>query len=519
MNDIALTRHTIQTLIDLQHRAVELIPERLRILFNESTYELEKLDVHDLYPYSQPGKAVINFSRFRQESKNIMQLFARLEIFIGKAPSTVQEHLDTLLYFFEEAGKIDIYDYLFLTIDEVKSFLTNHNYSANQSYKVCNALKCFYLILESLAAKKAVTMDIKELDTMIRKYTSMVKATQNAHKTPSIDEEYFDALKIELPRIIWNNQIPINYRMTAALIMLEMYTGLRPSELYTLKTTSKVTRTTNKGKSIDYLIYGVPKLSHGGRVAKYAECYMLPGAVTAFENLMTLRQQIPGHESTDLLFIFDNNLPTKSKNLSYYSDRLFMGYLKHLSTDYTWASVKVRNIGGKKYRIPSMTQFRVHLCSYLYYEGIPMHIVELCMSHMSSSMEAYYVRHKDKIFEGEQDKANKILGPLLGNDYDLSGNNSESEKVLDEIIHMLMKYRYTVTKLQEAKDKDWGILIAKYDSQLRDIRSTGLRPALKYLHTKMEKESTESILVRHPSLTKIIGNIHKIEEEIDYDNR
>lgn len=493
-------------------------PARLRALFAPEMLGADRLDVSEFYPYANPERCVIRFDKLPTAVSIPCRTFARLEIYFGKAPSTVQGHLGCLTTLFNEVlSKRGVRDYHMMTLDDVKAVVNSGKFSAGQCAKMCGALKYFLMVMKSFCGQFYIRMDMDGLEDTRRRFATLEAATANAHKTPDIDPAYFDALENRFPALVKNASIPINYRMSMALQWLDMYVGLRSSDLFTLTVNSHVMKTTTKGKRADYLYYGVPKLSQGGRFRKYAECYMLPGAVTAFEAILELRKQIPGHETTDSLVVFENKGQggkTDAQRFRYYRTKMFVKYFNDLCTSH-WDEVKTTTIDGKVYHIPNLTQFRVHLCSYLYSQGIRLHIIELGMSHLTNAMVAYYARVKDITFRKQNSRVDNIIRTRINNDFDLEDHDEKGEVLLGDLLLSLSRFRTYSDIRTKMEKKGYDYEENRYTRKCRNVIFTEIRPALSYLDHVVASSGRTQVLKTHPSLKHIIENVDKILSEIE----
>lgn len=488
------------------------VPGRLRVLFAPETYDDDVLDVSALFPYSLAEKCIIRFNTLPVALSVPCRAFARLEIFFGKAPSTVNSYLGNLTILFNEVLKRGVWDYRMISLDDVNAVVNSGRFSASTCSKMCVALKIFLMVMKSFCGQYLFCMDMDGLDDLCRRYTALESSTRNANKTPDIDSAYFDALEAGLPILVWNESLPINYRMSAAFIWLDMYVGLRLSDAFTLTVNSHVVKTTTTGKRVDYLYYGVPKLSHGGRVKKFAECYMLPGAVTAFEALLKLRKLIPVHEKTDSLFILEGNGKMEHR-FRYYKTNIYLKYFKDLCTSY-WDNVKKTMIEGQIYYIPNMTQFRVHLCGYLYNEGVRLHIIELGMSHLTKTMLAYYVRVKDKTFKKQNSRVDNIIRSRMNNDFAIENCEEKGEQLLGDLLLSLSRFRTYARMCSRMEEKGYDYEIDRYTKQCWNTIFTEIMPAFGYLDRVVACKGRGNVLKVHPGLRHILENTENILKEI-----
>ena len=503
----------VNVLSDLRKGYVTGMPERLAALFRGGVTSPGTLDVSAFFPYAPQHRCVIDFRKVPLEMMEAVQIMSRMEIYLGKAPSTVQGHIGVLSRLFERALKEDIWDYRMLDLQDLKRILNDSGLSDGQCAKTCAALNLLYVMMGSFFGQTMVQMDLEGLESLRRAFSVREQATQNARKTPDIDPDYFEALENALPILVMDESLPINYRICAGLLWLELYVGLRPSELVDLKTTSHIVKKTVNGREADYLFYRPLKLEHGGSVERFSECYMLPGAVLAFETLLNLRRLVPGWEKTDNLFILEGDGRNDERRFNYYITRLFGERLKDLCTQ-SWSEVKTRLYKGKRYHIPSLTQYRVHLCGYLYRQGVRLHIIELGMSHLTQSMLAYYVRVEDRTFRKEHSRLDNLIRTQINNDFDLEDHDEKGEELLRSFLLSLSSFRVSARRVDEMRRKGYDYEVDRYTKKCRNILSTELRPALSYLDRVIKGEGTESVLFRHPSLTRVVTDMETIINEL-----
>ena len=186
--------------------------------------------------------------------------------------------------------------------------------------------------------------------------------------------------------------------------------------------------------------------------------------------------------------------------------------MKDLATG-NWEDVKLRFIDGKPYRIPNLTQFRVHLCSYLYRQGIGIHIIELGMSHLTEAMRAYYVRVQDRTFRSYQNRMDNIIRSRINNDFDLVDHPEKGEELLRDLLLSLSQFRVSARRLTEMKAKGYDYEVDRYSKKCRNLLSTVLRPGLRYLDRAISFEGKDAVLKRHPALVAVISNVGSIENE------
>ena len=78
------------------------LPAYLEILFDEAHFGDSSLNVSPLFPFADPKNCIISFARLPKDLYEVGRLLGRFEIFFGRAPRTVQSHLNLLTAFFND---------------------------------------------------------------------------------------------------------------------------------------------------------------------------------------------------------------------------------------------------------------------------------------------------------------------------------------------------------------------------------------------------------------------------------
>lgn len=510
-----LTRLGLQTLVSFLRVRNGKLPASLELLFDEKHFMDDTLDVSAMYPFAEPESCIINFRRLPRDLREIGQLMGRVELFLGKAPATVQQYLDLLIVFFNELGtKRNYIDFRFIGIDDVRLVLDDGRRSPGVCRKTCTALKTLFSIAGNIYDSKMFAMDMDALEHLRADYARLANATRDASKTPDIDSEYFDELGTRLLRLSADPSVPVNYRMTALFTILFMWTGFRPSELFALTTNCHVTKTSSNGRAIDYIRYKVPKLQHGGSSRVTCDAYALPMAVAAYNMLFELRRQVPGWETTDRLYILDGSVKVRI-GYKYYEERIFTRYLKDLSTA-QWETVRRHTIEGKTYYYPNLTQYRVHLCGWLYRQSVKMSVIELGMSHMTAAMHAYYVRVMDRTFAQQHRRADNAIRTRLNNDFSLEaeGYSEIGERLLKDFVLNYNNFKTACERYDEMVTKRYDYEIEQYGKKITNYIFSELRPALSYLDHVLKRDGREDVLKSRPALRLVIDKIDAILIEL-----
>lgn len=508
------TLQSVSPLLEfIQETESSRLPSILRTLFDPAKLDADTLDVSELFPYAT-SSCVLKFHVLPSTIREEGRYYARLAIYLGKAPVTVQGHLRRLSSVFREAHhRFHVWDFRQLTFGQLSAIISASQQGAGEKSKTCTALRYFFMYMASFCGKLSMNMDLEALQAMERRLALLESSICEAGKTPDIDPDYFEALESELPLLAVRKDVPIEMRMTAGLLHLELHVGIRPLELVTLTTDRHIVKEGTNGRKTDYLAYEVHKLSHGGREKVMCQCYMLPGAVAAYELLLELRKEVEGHAHTDRLFIMPGKLAVNERRYRDCVEKLFLTYLPHLCKS-SWNEIKRRSIKGRTYYIPSLMQYRVHLCSYLYRQGVRLHVIELGMSHLTDAMLAYYVRAEDRTFCMHQKRADNILLTRIGNDYAVDASGHKGDELLSLLPLSLSQLRVYQAGLERMTSRGYDYEVDRYTKLCRNKLITEVRPALSYLSRLVAMEGEEAVLGAYPSLRPVISEMDSLTNQL-----
>lgn len=492
----------------------------VKVLFDPKHQNDDILDVSALFPYADPDRCKVDFRKLPPALLGPGRAFARLMMFYGSAAATAQNKINALVLLDKKMTELGLQANInTLSMEEINAVVNSSNISDQQSYRLCITVYNMINIFKSIYKNEFYAMDLKELALLATAFGRVIRKGKNAGKTPDVDEDYFDILNLRLPGIIWDRDIPYNYRLTAALILLEMWVGLRRSELFRLTKDALIVRKTTNDRHFTFLKYGVPKLSHGGRIEVYNETYMLPAAVSAFDALLALRDENKKAKKSDLLVVYEGESDHTESLYSYYARRLFYQYFPDITVgEQNWSLVKqhyVKQCGIVYY--PTVTQFRVHLCGFLYQQGVKHHIIEIGMSHLSNTMTAYYHRVKDSTFQQEQSIVDRKIRTDINNDFDIVDHDELGEDLLKELILYWSKYKVYKDKFKEVvkKGKSYEYEACRYADKLNILIETQIQPTFDYLEKKRSAVGDVEVLKTHPMLKNILPNLETIKSDID----
>lgn len=182
-------------------------------------------------------------------------------------------------------------------------------------------------------------------------------------------------------------------------------------------------------------------------------------AVEAFKTLVELKKTNTYAANSEYLFCFLTpsgglvEVPTCPSTFTQLTHKFLTSYLYEDATK-EWEGIpktcarhydKVqKKRSSEKISVPTITQYRVRLCSYFYSHGVDLPFIEINMGHMSCDMAAYYYRKEDEAHQKELKTAATFLKNIIWNDYEPLGVNGHTIK--KDIKSILARTNYDVYK-------------------------------------------------------------------------
>lgn len=437
-------------------------PSKAKISFLDDTWDFSQ------YFVSAHRRSMrVNFGKLPVEIKEEAKFFAIHRILRGAQVETIQGDIARLVTFFIRYKRYfplkDSYD---ITYDDVQKIF-NEWTSASYHYTLISALYRLYSFI-SANQPSALSLDLKKLSKMVVDISRAEKVAHHYRKTPNIPEEY--VRKIERTALdVMRNAPPLmaeyNMRMVACYLIFSMWTGLRASELLTIKTDGLHTEWVNRGtKEAHFIAYTCSKKSrtNNHELIQYSFCPAL--AVEAFNTALELRKEElerrkESEPGSDYLFDLINShgkwfeAPLNTQLMANYVDEFFLTYLREDALR-TWDKIKPHRIKSydKEYyktpevkvTVPTPTHYRVHLCSYFYSHGVDLPFIEMNMGHLSCDMAAYYYRKEDETHQKELKTAATFIRNIVANEYMPLGANGPA--IGKDIKAILSRTKYDVYK-------------------------------------------------------------------------
>lgn len=409
----------------------------------------------------------VNFGKLPTEIKEEAKFYAIHRMLRGAQVETIQADTARMVTFFIRFKRtfpmVNAYD---ITSENIQ-VIFNEWTSTSYHYKIISAVYGLYSFI-SANQPSALSVDLKKLAKMVAQKSKSEQAGHHYRKTPNIPEEYVRKIErtaLDVMRNAFPHEAKYNMRMVACYLIFSMWTGLRASELLTIRTDGLHTEQVNRGtQEAHFIAYTCSKKSrtNNHELIQYSFCPEL--AIEAFQTALELRKEEAARRKetmlpSDYLFNLINShekmfeTPLDTQLIANYVDEFFLTYLREDALK-TWDKIKPHRIKSYdrefcktpevKVTVPTPTHYRVHLCSYFYSHGVGLPFIEMNMGHLSCDMAAYYYRKEDEAHQKELKTAAAFIKNIVANEYEPLGVNGPA--IGKDIKEILSRTSYDVYK-------------------------------------------------------------------------
>ena len=361
---------------------------------------------------------------FKDELKNyvlICVVEGRKKINVIKANFTF---IHQLLDYCYEKGVTHVKD---IEAEHIKGWIENHPNHLSVRYmniKV-QAIKAFCEYYDANFLKTFNEDFYREINSIVD--STLVKAEAENCKTEDIPSDYFDKTLAAAIQTIDDKEAPVYYRALSCMLLMESQVGLRAGELFDLRVGCVKPVSIATGDVAYYLEYKTWKRHHGTKISSAEISYVNELFKKGYDAIIQLSKDKRKELNSDCLFVESKGgtatkFPVPSESVSVHMNNLFVYYDKYFPTVYnepqivdnlSCSSINTKRKDSTQYVVrPTITQFRVHMCSDLYAKGCPIEYIEKFMSHLSAEMAYYYVRPKNSVQEN-LDEATRVLKELV----------------------------------------------------------------------------------------------------------
>ena len=429
-----------QAYIDSFRRVLEVIPAPgMKIKFSD--------DVWDFRPYFHNVKSndyVFHFDGLHPELADYLKFFVLQKISEKTKVSTVSVRYGTFVSMINHIAENTLHKTIHLiTTQDIVDEIKRRNVSSSRMHSLYqSAYQVYHFLLNHY--KLELPVDLNVLDEGSRHQKTLAKQNQEETKLPNIPEAYFNIILSRCAAVMRDVSAEHDYRMMAAAVVLLSQIGLRLGDLLALTTHALQTKTLAKsGNTAHYIHFSERKPSKAHQPLLEFDIFCTPIGAEAFQIMKSIRTNSPMSNGNDFLFVLSNfatadtAMPHSKVRFRSVYRRFFYKFIPEAQREWegidscTYTSnpygVKKGTMSPVNLSIPDTRQFRVHLCTSLYEQGVPLVYIQKYMGHLSEYMLGYYVRPKDTyqenikysekvIREIAQDGVIPLGGSLIGSE-------------------------------------------------------------------------------------------------------
>lgn len=359
-------------------------------------------DFAPLFPGTSPVHKRINFQGIPDCYQTDCRLFLLLHLLHSDSKiSTIVSLFKDVRSFYKYLHSQKIYSIEDVTTDHIQRYAASKKQLGSSSKaKIWIALIKLY---EFYVSNYSFTLDISVEYLEQQKLLSIKrkKDAEQARKTANIPTPFYVKFVEMLRKVLADEQESYNNRAVSAYFLILSQTGLRASEISTLKCDCLVKEESLLGYADPFCFLKTKIYKTAGKNSNPIEhkTFVTKDVLQAVETLLAIR---PAQNYKDSDFLFT---PTTIKRLpmsSYLPRQIMAKYLYDNRLSFadpdcvTWEDIPLIQISrdGKNHSVylPTATQFRVHVITDLLNKKVELSWVQEFMGHLSEEMTSYYYR-------------------------------------------------------------------------------------------------------------------------------
>ena len=388
---------------------------------NKITYSENVWDFNDYYKDINSKDYIIYFNKASEDYRDYLKMFVIYKITQKSKVSTIKTRIFCFISIISAIKNEQNKPFSLITTDDIKNEIESRNIISSTKH---NLYVAAYLIYEFIIKNYELSLlvDINELQKKSAEDRAISK--KESTKIPNIPEDYYSIILTKAIETLDNEKASYNRRMTAGLIIIETQTGLRTQDLLGLKVSDLHEKKLPVSDVMcNYLHFQTRKPSKAHSDMLEFDIYASQLCADAFNKMSILRKKCV-YKNEPYLYVLDssknstNKYPIETNRLRIEYRKFFLEELKNLTCEKWEGITPVNHIqGGKTYKlnIPEIRQYRVHLATALYNNGVSLNYIKKYLGHLSEYMLGYYVRPKNPGHENAK-YAERIVKKIAGDD-------------------------------------------------------------------------------------------------------
>lgn len=388
---------------------------------NKITYSENVWDFNEYYKDINSKDYIIYFNKASEDYSDYLKMFVIYKITQKSKVSTIKTRIFCFISIISAIKNEQNKPFSLITTDDIKNEIESRNIISSTKH---NLYVAAYLIYEFIIKNYELSLpvDINELQKKSAEDRAISK--KESTKIPNIPEDYYSIILTKAIETLDNEKASYNRRMTAGLIIIETQTGLRTQDLLGLKVSDLHEKKLPVSDVMcNYLHFQTRKPSKAHSDMLEFDIYASQLCADAFNKMSILRKKCV-YKNEPYLYVLDssknstNKYPIETNRLRIEYRKFFLEELKNLTCEKWEGITPVNHIqGGKTYKlnIPEIRQYRVHLATALYNNGVSLNYIKKYLGHLSEYMLGYYVRPKNPGHENAK-YAERIVKKIAGDD-------------------------------------------------------------------------------------------------------
>lgn len=388
---------------------------------NKITYSENVWDFNEYYKDINSNDYKIDFNKASEDYCDYLKMFVIYKITQKSKVSTIKVRIINFISIISAIKSTQNKPFTLITTDDIKNEIESRDIILSTKH---NLYVATYLIYEFIIKNYELSLlvDINELHKKSAEDRALSKKENT--KIPNIPEDYYSVILSKAIETLDNEKASYNRRMTAGLIIIESQTGLRTQDLLGLKVSDIHEKKLPVSDIMcNYLHFQTRKPSKAHSDMLEFDIYASQLCADTFNKMSILRQKCV-YRNEPYLYVLDsgkktsNKYPIATNRLQAEYRKFFLEELKDLTCEKWKGITPVKHVqGGKTYNlnIPEIRQYRVHLATALYNNGVSLNYIKKYLGHLSEYMLGYYVRPKNPGHENAK-YAERIVKKIAGDD-------------------------------------------------------------------------------------------------------
>lgn len=388
---------------------------------NKITYSENVWDFNEYYKDINSNDYKIYFNKASEDYRDYLKMFVIYKITQKSKVSTIKVRIINFISIISTIKSTQNKPFTLITTDDIKNEIESRDIISSTKH---NLYAATYLIYDFIIKNYELSLlvDVNELHKKSAEGRALSKKENT--KIPNIPEDYYSVILSKAIETLDNEKASYNKRMTAGLIIIESQTGLRTQDLLGLKVSDIHEKKLPVSDIMcNYLHFQTRKPSKAHSDMLEFDIYASQLCADAFNKMSILRKKCV-YKNEPYLYVLDsgtntsNKYPIATTRLQAEYRKFFLEELKDLTCEKWEGITPVKHEqGGKTYKlnIPEIRQYRVHLATALYNNGVSLTYIKKYLGHLSEYMLGYYVRPKNPGQENAK-YAERIVKKIAGDD-------------------------------------------------------------------------------------------------------